>query len=91
MGGDKEVALARFRLSLKYEATSAEEIVEIEAETVSSAKRMCEEMIAENRDLAERLERFNVWTSRRLSSCVLCPYDYRLDFLGCDLILKNNV
>ena len=84
--------MAIFRLSLKYEG-GGEEIVEVEAETVSSAKRICEEMVGENSLMTERLERFNVWTSRRLSSCVLCPYDRRLDFLGCDLILdlKDDV
>lgn len=82
--------MARFKLSLKYEA-GGEEIVEIEAKTVSSARKMCEEMVGENSLINERLEGFNVWTSRRMVSCDLCPYDYRLDFLGCDTILKNDV
>jgi hypothetical protein len=83
--------LAKFRLSLKYEGSASEETVEVDAASVSEARRKCEGMVEDNSLMMDRLGRLNVYVSKRLRSCELCPYDFRMELLGCEGILKNDV
>mgnify|MGYP003350508718 CR=1 FL=1 len=80
--------MAIFKIAIKYQGVSAEEIVEFEAPTPSVAKKKCEEVMNENKDFVERLNRHGIYTSKVAQSCSLCPYDFRFDFLGCDLVLN---
>jgi len=85
--------LAKFKLSLRYEGSASEETVEVDAASVSEARRKCEEMVEDNSLMMDRLGKLNVWVSKRLSSCELCPYDFRMEFLGCEWVvnLKDDV
>lgn len=78
--------MAIFRLAVQYAGTSAEEIVEFSADSVSSAKAKCEELMRENEEMLKRAESQNIYVSRRMSSCRLCPYEFRLEMMGCELI-----
>jgi len=85
--------LAKFKLNLRYEGNASEETVEVDAASVSEARRKCEEMVEENSLMMDRLGKLNVYVSKRLRSCELCPYDFRMELLGCEGIfnLKNDV
>ena len=85
--------MAKFKLSLRYEGNASEEKVEVDVAGVSEARRKCEEMIKDNSLMVERLERLNIYVSKKLVSCELCPYDFRMELLGCEGIfnLKNDV
>lgn len=81
--------MAVFKIAVKYAGRSSEDILEIEASTVSDAKRVCDGLARENAELLERLRRFNVYASRIIESCRLCPYDPRLGLLKCDEIIGS--
>ena len=83
--------MAIFKIAIKYQGISAEEIVEFEAPTPSVAKKKCEEVMGDNREFVERLNGRGIYTSKVVQSCSLCPYDFRLDVLGCDIILNLAV
>lgn len=75
--------MAIFKLAVRYEGISAEEFVDIEADRVSEARTACDRVMEENKKLLERLEASGIYASKRMISCRLCPYDYRMEFLGC--------
>lgn len=76
--------MASFRFALKYLGNSKEEIVEVKVGTVGEAKGLCDRMMRENRETMERLRRFNVYSSRIMESCRMCPCGFGMDMLACD-------
>lgn len=81
--------MAKFKIAVKY-IESNEEILEVEAKTVSEARRMCAALVKENEEIVERLRRFNIYVSKIVESCRLCPYDYRLEALGCEDLARRS-
>jgi hypothetical protein len=81
--------LAIFEIAIKYRGVSAEDIVKFDAASPSVAKKKCEEVLSQNKEFVERLERSGVYTSKVMESCRLCRYDYTLDVLGCAAILNT--
>lgn len=81
--------MARFKIAVKY-FESNEEILEVEARTVSEARRICASMVRENEELLGRIRRFNIYMSKIVESCRLCPYDYKLEMLGLEELAKKS-
>lgn len=81
--------MAVFRIELKYFGNSKEEIVEIRADTVGDAKKICERLMDENLAMMEHLRRFNIYSSRILESCKMCPCGFKMDMLACDGVKKS--
>lgn len=81
--------MTSFRFALKYLGSSTEEIVEVKVGTVKEAKGLCERMMMENEELMGRLRRFNVYSSRILESCRMCPCGFDMDVLACDEMIGS--
>ena len=78
-----------FRFALKYLGNSNEEIVEVKVGTVREAKGLCDRILRENDELMGRLRRFNVYSSRVLESCRMCPCGFNMDMLACEEMIGS--
>lgn len=83
--------MALFKLSVAYEGRSSEEIVEVEAKNSAEARRACEELVIKNKERMEWLTSRNVYDSRIVRSCELCPFDFRIDVIAMSDSLKSDM
>lgn len=81
--------MAIFKLAIGYEGRSAQEIVEIDAPNPPEARKKCEEMLAWQEKESERLAAKNVYNSKVVKSCELCKYDFRMDFIALEEMLRS--
>lgn len=81
--------MATFKLAIRYEGFSSEEIVEIEAKNPNDAKAKCKDVVSENKNELDRLARYNVYVSKNIRSCRLCPYDHKMDMLEVEEMLRS--
>lgn len=83
--------MALYKISVMYEGMSSEEIMEIEVKNSLEAKKACEELINKNRERIKWLTIWNVYDSKIVKSCSLCPYDFRLDVLAMSDFLESEI
>lgn len=86
--------MAKFKAAISYQNCYFEEIIEIEAETISKARIICEEIKKKNEEKIIELNNKNIFTSRKIKKCELYKLDWRLGFLGCmnfENELKNDI
>lgn len=86
----KEGALAVFKMSIKYEGPSCEEVVEFRAQNTSEAKLECDRIFSEACEARISMEKRNVYCSKRVVSCILLDRDWR-DVLMCLPKLEDNI
>jgi len=76
----KEVHLATFNIIVSHNNGERCEI-KVQAENSVEARRVCEEIKSKNKDMLERWETMNVFATKRIEDCVLCPRDWRDELL----------
>ena len=75
--------MAKFKISVRYENFSCEEVIEIEAKTLGEVKRKCEEIKQENLNLIEVYKSKNIYTTRIIKECYILNYNWQDELLGC--------
>lgn len=81
--------MALFKFAIKYEGSSSEETMELEASNSIEARKMCDEMAERNREELERLASRNVYSSKVIKSCRMCRHDHRMDMVGVDEMFRS--
>lgn len=82
--------MALFKLLMAHEGSSYEEILEVEAKNSAEARKMCEDFVIKNRERIEWLTSRNIYDSRIVRSCELCPFDFRIDIIAMSEALKSD-
>ena len=62
--------------------------IQVQAENSVAACRLCDEIKSRNKEMLDRWEGMNVFVSKQVEECVLCPREWKEE-LGC--LSEKNV
>lgn len=84
--------MKKFNVRVVFE-NNTEELRIIEAKSSSEAKKICEQIYIENKEIIERCASKNIYTTRIIKECSIYGINWRDELLGClDLTeLEDNV